>query len=172
MNNSAIDIIKDVHLLAFEKEEGKAVAELVIAFFLHPETISINATRDEKIVGNVLFTPFIFKDHPNKKCYLLAPLGVLPDYQLQGVGRELVQTGIESLKAIGADAIFVLGVPTYYPQYGFVLAEQQTPYPDLLTKPEAWMVLELNAGVKNQLSGETRAIEPFMKAGFWDTSGR
>ncbi|MEH6591643.1 MAG: N-acetyltransferase [Halioglobus sp.] len=173
MNIPEKDIVKNIHLLAFGEEEGEETAELAEAFLLLSETISINAMRDGKIVGNVLFTPFSFKDHPDKKCYLLAPIGVLPEYQRgHGVGKELMQTSIEQLKSIGTDAIFVLGVPAYYPQYGFVPTDKKTPYPDLLTLPEAWMVLELNAGVVSNLSGETIAVEPFMQPSWWDTSGR
>jgi putative acetyltransferase len=172
VNLSEKAVIKNIHLLAFGETEGEEIAKLAGDFLAFPETISINAKREEKIVGNILFTPFSFKDHPEKKCYLLAPLGVLPEYQRCGVGKELIQTGIQHLRSIGADAIFVLGVPTYYPQHGFVPTDGQTPYPTLLTMPEAWMILELNEGVANYLSGETVAVEPFMQPAFWDTSGR
>ncbi|MDJ1185231.1 GNAT family N-acetyltransferase [Roseofilum casamattae] len=172
MNHSEKKIIKNIHFLAFGEEEGEEIAKLAEDFLKLPETISISVKRDRKIVGNVLFTPFAFKDSPERKCYLLAPLGVLPEYQRQGVGKELIETGIKHLKSIGTDAIFVLGVPTYYPQYGFVATDKQTPYPDLLTMPEAWMMLELNAGSGNHLSGETIAVEPFMHPTYWDTSGR
>lgn len=173
MNLSEKETIKNIHLLAFGEEEGKETAELAEAFLSLSETISLNAERDGKIVGNVLFTPFVFDDHLDKTCYALAPIGVLPEYQRgYGIGKELMQTGIKHLKSIGVDAIFVLGVPAYYPQYGFVPTDKQTPYPDLLTLPKAWMILELNEGVANQLSGRTKAVEPFMQPHWWDTSGR
>lgn len=172
MNRSEIEIIKNIHLLAFGEEEGKEVATLAENLLSLPEAISISVTRDEKIVGNVLFTPFVFSDHPEAKCYALAPLGVLPEYQRDGVGKELMRTGIAHLKSIGTDAVFVLGVPTYYPQHGFVPTDKQTPYPDLLTVPEAWMMLALNEEVATHLNGKTAAVEPFMHPSLWDTSGR
>jgi putative acetyltransferase len=174
MESAEKEIVRDIHFLAFGDEEGEETAELAVAFLSLTETISVSAERDGKIVGNVLFTPFLFKDHPSKKCYALAPLAVLPEYQGHGhgVGKELVQTGIKKLKSMGADAIFVLGVPTYYPQYGFVPTDKQTPYPDLLTLPKSWMILELKDGATKHLSGETTAVEPFMHPSWWDTSGR
>lgn len=172
MNSSEKSVIKNIHFQAFGEAEGKETSELAVSFLSLPQTISINAERDGKAVGNIIFTPFWFKDHPDKKCYLLAPLGVIPEYQRGfGVGKELVQNGIAQLKSIGADAVFVLGVPSYYPQHGFVPTDKQTPYPDLLTIPESWMVLELKPGAAKQLSGETTAVEPFMDPVFWDTSG-
>lgn len=172
MNHSEREIVKNIHFSAFGEKEGEEIAELAEAFLLRPETISINVKRDEKIVGNVLFTPFLFKDHPDKRCYLLAPLGVLPEYQHRGVGKELIETGINHLESLEADAVFVLGIPTYYPQYGFVPTDKKTPYPSLLTMREAWMILELKKGAANQLSGDTVAIEPFMQPSLWDTSER
>lgn len=172
MNHLDTEIIKNIHLSAFGPEEGDEVSQLAEALLSLPETISISVTRDEKIVGNVLFTPFKFTDHPEAKCYVLAPLGVLPEYQKQGVGKELMKNGIAYLKSIGVDAVFVLGVPTYYPQHGFVPTDKQTPYPELLTVPEAWMMLELKVGATKSLRGKTIAVEPFMRSFLWDTSGR
>lgn len=172
MNPSEKQKIKHIHFLAFGKE-GEEIANLAEAFLAEPETISISASRDGELVGNVLFTPFVFEQQPEKKCYLLAPIGVLPEYQRGfGVGKELMEKSIAHLKSMGTQAIFVLGVPDYYPKYGFVLAEQPTPYPELLTMPQAWMVLELQKGAVEQLSGPTLAIKPFMNPLLWDTSGR
>ncbi|CUK03849.1 putative acetyltransferase [Ruegeria denitrificans] len=120
MNQTEIDTIVEVHRLAFGKEEGDDIARLARGFLDLPDTISISSERDGKIVGNVLFTPFKFVDHPDAKCYLLAPCGVLPAYQGHGVGKEIMEASIEHLSSVGADAVFVLGVPTFYPRYGFV----------------------------------------------------
>ncbi|WP_170400908.1 GNAT family N-acetyltransferase [Ruegeria arenilitoris] len=172
MNQSEIDAILEVHRLAFGEAEGEETAQLAKDFLDHPDTIAISVKRDGQVAGNVLFTAFVFEDHPETKCYLLAPCGVSPEYQGFGVGRELMETSIEHLKFIGTDAVFVLGVPTFYPRYGFVPTDKQTPYPDLLTAHEAWMALELTAGTVQRLNGTTKAIPQFMQAHWWDTSGR
>ncbi len=171
MTQSDISAVTHVHHMAFGQEEGAEIAELAGHLLALPETVSINAIRDEKLVGNVLFTPFVFQDHPDAKCYLLAPNGVVPQYQGQGVGRELMETGIAKLRSMGVEAIFVLGVPDFYPKYGFVPTDKQSVYPDLLTMPEAWMALELKSGALASLSGKTTAVEPFMQPELWDTSG-
>lgn len=172
MKNTDIDAILEVHRLAFGEGEGPEIAQLAKDFLDRPDTISISAERDGKIAGNVLFTPFVFKDHPATKCYLLAPCGVLPEYQGRGVGKEIMETSIDHLKSIGTDAVFVLGVPTFYPRYGFVPTGKQTPYPDLLTATEAWMALELTSGAIENLNGQTMAIPQFMQSHLWDTTGR
>lgn len=172
MKRTDIDKILEVHRLAFGEAEGAEIAQLAKDFLDHPDTISISAERDGEIAGNVLFTPFVFKDHPSTKCYLLAPCGVSPEYQGHGVGKEIMETSIHHLKSIGADAVFVLGVPTFYPRYGFTQTDKQTPYPDLLTATEAWMALELTPGTVEKLGGQTIAIPQFMQSHWWDTSGR
>lgn len=164
------ETITNLHRRAFGPEEGDTIADLTKALLAEPGTLSISAERDGTVAGNVLFTPFTFTNHPEVTCYLLAPLGVLPEYQRSGVGREVMQSGIAHLKSIGADAVFVLGIPSYYPQHGFVPTDRETPYPDLLTIPESWMVLELTAGTVARLNGPTTAVPPFMQPLFWDTS--
>lgn len=170
MKNNDINAILEVHRLAFGEDEGPEIAQLAADFLDHPDTISISAERDGKVAGNVLFTPFAFNDHPDAKCYLLAPCGVSPEHQGRGVGKEIMEASIDHLKSIGTDAVFVLGVPTFYPRYGFVPTDKQTPYPDLLTATEAWMALELTPGSVEKLSGQTTAIPQFMQSHWWDTS--
>ncbi|MBC6440864.1 MAG: hypothetical protein GDA49_10760 [Rhodospirillales bacterium] len=77
----------------------------------------------------------------------------------------------DHLKSLGVDAVFVLGVPAYYPKFGYVPTDKQTPYPDLLTIPEAWMVLELTAGSVKPPDGTTIAVESLMNPDLWDTPG-
>ncbi|WP_052254134.1 GNAT family N-acetyltransferase [Leisingera sp. ANG-S5] len=170
MDNMEKENIINVHRRAFGPDEGPEIAKLAEIFLDHPDTISISVSRDGKTAGNVLFTPFVFEDHPDAKCCLLAPCGVLPEFQGHGVGKELMETSIAHLKSAGFDAVFVLGVPAFYPRYGFVPTDKQTPYPDLLTMPESWMALELTAGTVAKLSGRTKAIPEFMQPAMWDTS--
>ena len=170
MKQSNIKTILDIHLLAFGEEECNEVAQLADDLLALPDTVSINAERDGKIVGNAFFTPFTFQNHPKAKCYLLSPCGVLPDFQGQGVGKELVEESIRQLRSGRTDALFVLGIPDFYPRFGYAPSNKQTPYPDLLTIPESWMELELTDGISQKLSGKTVAVEPLMQSSFWDTS--
>lgn len=172
MKHTDIQAITNIHRKAFGPEEGAEIAQLAARFLALPDTISVSVTRDTVLAGNVLFTPFVFVEHPEVTCYLLAPNGVLPEFQGHGVGRELMEQGIAAVRSTGAAAIFVLGVPGFYPRYGFTPTDKQTPFPELLATPEAWMVRELRPGAVQALGGATRAVAPFMVPEFWDTSGR
>ncbi|WP_127113632.1 GNAT family N-acetyltransferase [Shimia sediminis] len=172
MKHSDIQAITSIHCRAFGPKEGAEIAQLAVRFLALPNTLSVSVTRGSVLAGNVLFTPFVFVEHPKVRCYLLAPNGVLPEFQGHGVGRELMEQGIAAVQATGAAAVFVLGVPGFYPRYGFTPTDKQTPFPQLLTTPEAWMVRELHPGAVQALGGATRAVTPFMVPELWDTSGR
>jgi putative acetyltransferase len=49
----------------------------------------------------------------------LAPVGVAPDRQRQGIGRALIEAGIARLKDRAECLVFVLGDPAYYRRFGF-----------------------------------------------------
>ena len=49
----------------------------------------------------------------------LAPLAVLPDWQRRGIGRALVEAGLEDLRRMDAAGCVVLGEPRYYRRFGF-----------------------------------------------------
>ena len=76
---------------------------------------SLVAVLDGKIIGHVLLSrvqaPF--------SALALAPLAIHPAYQGQGVGGTLMRTAIARARLLGAEAIFVLGDPSYYQRFGF-----------------------------------------------------
>ncbi|HEY3798465.1 MAG TPA: N-acetyltransferase [Caulobacteraceae bacterium] len=126
------------------RAEGAALVELVVA-------------AGDEIVGYVLFSRMSvttsfdppLAGHPDSEAAMqlpfvagLGPVGVRPGAQNKGYGAELCRAGIEQLRAMGVDAVVVLGHETYYPRFGF--AHEAT---RLITSPfgdrEAFMALEL-----------------------------
>lgn len=51
-------------------------------------------------------------------------MAVLPDYQKQGIGSELIKQGICAVKQLGHPLIIVLGHAGYYPKFGFLPASK------------------------------------------------
>lgn len=131
-----------VNLLAFETQ---AEANLVDKLRQAQPYISLVAEIGKKIVGHIFFSPMFFEC--GKTDFLgLAPMAVLPEFQNQGIGSQLVREGLRIAAQEGATAVFVLGHKDYYPRFGFEVAKTrgfscEYPVPD-----ELFMVLELQQG--------------------------
>jgi putative acetyltransferase len=88
----------------------------------------------------------------------LAPVAVLPAFQNQGIGGELIRAGNARCAALGLEAIVVLGHADYYPRFGFSaqMAESlQAPF----SGPH-FMALELKPGVL-EAGGKVRYAKAF-----------
>ncbi|HVM99458.1 MAG TPA: N-acetyltransferase [Caulobacteraceae bacterium] len=113
------------------REEGEALVELVFE-------------EAGEITGHILFSRTT-TDPADRRIAALGPVAVRPDAQGRGVGEALCDAGIEAVKALGAEAVVVLGHATYYPRFGFshaAVASIASPYADL----PAFMALELVPG--------------------------
>lgn len=71
-------------------------------------------------VGKVIaYIAFSNAYHGNELCGLhLAPMAVMPEFQKQGVGSELLRFALRQ-EAITSQPLFVLGEPGYYKRFGF-----------------------------------------------------
>lgn len=158
-----IAAVYTVNALAFERpEEARLVDKLRAAC---PEALSLVAEQDGQIVGHILFTPVTIKDHPLQSGMGLAPLAVLPEKQRQGIGTRLVERGLKQLRQAGCPFVIVLGHPEYYPRFGFERASQYRLHCQWAEVPdEAFMVLELQAGALEGVSGEARYRSEFDEA--------
>jgi putative acetyltransferase len=112
------------------RAEGAALVELV-------------AEADGEIVGHVLFSRMTTE--PVKRIAGLGPVAVRPDVQNRGYGEALCQAGIDVLRRMGAEAVVVLGHPTYYPRFGFSRAAAANIASPFADRP-AFMALELTPG--------------------------
>jgi putative acetyltransferase len=62
--------------------------------------------------------------HGKDVCGLhLAPMAVAPDFQKQGIGRELLQFALRQ-EPIKSQPLFVLGAPGFYQKFGFTPCRQ------------------------------------------------
>lgn len=87
------DGVRDVHLRAFTDDENRVVAMLAARLLseeTHPETINLVAERDGGIVGHIAFSPVTADAGTSWLGYILAPLGVMPEYQRGGLGSSLI----------------------------------------------------------------------------------
>ena len=83
------------------------------------------ALDGEKIVGNVVSrkAAIVGDDGITYVTVRLGPLAVLPKYQRQGIGRQLIEKTVETAREMKFRSIMLLGDPEYYLKRGFKPAE-------------------------------------------------
>jgi putative acetyltransferase len=105
--------ILSVHRLAFAGEgEGSLVDTLRQS---GDAVISLVAEREDRIVGHILLSRL----EAPMRALALAPIGVVPDHQGQGIGSALIRTALERAQSERWQAMFVVGEPAYYRRFGF-----------------------------------------------------
>ena len=106
--------------------------------------LSLVATRDNNVVGHIAFSPVVIESEDlSFKAIALGPMSVLPIYQRQGIGGQLVRAGLRECRNLGHDIVVVLGHPTYYPRFGFMAAKTKGIVCEFEVPEEAFMVMEL-----------------------------
>lgn len=87
-------------------------------------TLGVVATDDEgQVVGYVAFSP-VAVEGEELQWVGLAPLAVDEAYRGQGLAKQLVYEGLDSLNEFGYAAVVTLGDPAMYSRFGFVPAAQ------------------------------------------------
>ena len=87
-------------------------------------TLGLVATDDEgHVVGYVAFSPVSIEGE-ELQWVGLAPLAVDEAYRGQGLARQLVYEGLDSLNEFGYAAVVTLGEPELYGRFGFERAAQ------------------------------------------------
>lgn len=157
-----IDAIRRINELAFG---GHAEAKLVDALrSANAILLSLVAEVDGQIVGHILFSPVIIdRDNTHDNAVGLAPMTVLPAAQRCGIGKSLVQSGIETIRAAGHGAIVVLGHPRYYPRFGFKLASEFDLHWEVPGHDNAFFAMELRPEFLGVRPGTVRYRPEFMQ---------
>ena len=85
-------------------------------------TLGLVATDDEgQVIGYVAFSPVTIQGE-DLQWVGMAPLAVDENYRGQGLARQLVYEGLDSLNEFGYAAVVTLGEPELYGRFGFVPA--------------------------------------------------
>jgi putative acetyltransferase len=159
-----LDAVRTLNHEAFGEATEASIVDAIRA--VCPDSISLVAVDEGRIVGHIFFSPVIVSgENRTVQGMGLGPMAVLPECQRRGIGSTLVQAGIAAVLENGAPFIVVLGHPEFYPRFGFSpascygLAPQWDGIPD-----EAFMVLILDATVEAELAGIARYRDEFDQA--------
>ncbi len=161
--------IRELHLAAFDASENETVACLAVELLDDrgsPPPLSLVAERDGMVVGHVAFSPVGLAGDPDFSGFLLGPLGVLPAFQGQGIGSQLVREGVQALSDI--DVLFVYGDPAYYGRFGFsaeAAAEFTAPYP--LAYDFGWLAQHLKPRDAHSPRGQITCVPALNDPSLW-----
>ncbi|MBK4726316.1 MULTISPECIES: GNAT family N-acetyltransferase [Erwiniaceae] len=82
-------------------------------------TLGVVATDDDgQVLGYAAFSP-VTLNNEDRQWVGLAPLAVDESVRRQGLGKQLIYEGLDTLNEFGYAAVVVLGDPAFYGPYGF-----------------------------------------------------
>lgn len=137
-----------------EGNEDKLVVRLRNASAFIPE-LSLVAELGGQLVGHILFTPLVVDNGQEQfQSLVLGPVSVLPEFQKQGIGSQLILAGHQKAKELGFQSVILIGHPEYYPRFGYKPAstwgiKTQIPLPS----DDVFMAVELVEGGLSGVSG-------------------
>ena len=159
-----IALVLALYPQAFPDEELRPVVSTLLEEA--PDVLSLAGFDGDALVAHVLFT-ICGTEEGDQTGALLAPLGVIPSFQRQGLGNLLVHAGLERLEKKGIKQVLVLGDPAYYRRFGFS-PEQQVfaPYSIPEEWADAWQSVQL-AARRSLAAGRLSLPKPWMEPALW-----
>lgn len=118
---SDIDAIHDLTIRAFTGMPYSEGTEAPIVRLLRQSgdlALSLVAEEDGTIIGHIAFSP-IRIGGIGGNWFGLGPISVEPARQRSGIGKTLIQSGLDILKAQGAAGVALIGNPDVYRSSGF-----------------------------------------------------
>lgn len=136
--------IRLVNEQAFERDGEANLVEVLRQN--HKVVLSLVAVITGQVVGHILFCPVTIEaDGKSYSAIGLGPMAVLPEFQRQGIGSDLVQHGLELLRQ-DHDVVVVLGHTEFYTRFGFVPATTYGVRCTFGVPEKYFMLVELSPG--------------------------
>ena len=148
--------------LAFPDED---LTGLVRALLTDSAAVNLIALQDSQPVGHLALCPCPVTES-DAQVALLGPLAVHPDVQKSGIGRALIQAGVQTMERSGVTAIVLAGDPQYYGPQGFKApCPIAAPYELPASWHDAWQIRVLSPACPSQ--GQLMVPPYWAKPEFW-----
>lgn len=125
--------------------------------------LSLLADIDSETVGHILLTmAHIISPRSSVTTLALAPLSVVPEHRAIGVGKRLMTAARRQASDLGFGSIVLIGIPSYYPQFGY---QPLNRYPITLpfdAPSENCMVLPLTPHALDGVAGTVKYAEGWL----------
>ena len=148
--------VRAVCVEAFGGDESLGeLLDLLRASWSWHDELSFVAVMDDRVVGDRVVGEYVvamvlfssaFVDAPDRvvPVLVLSPVGVWRDLQRRGIGDRLIRYALEQLASRPEPVVFLEGIPSYYPRFGFRPARSMGFTPPSVRIPDrAFMALPL-----------------------------
>jgi len=163
--------IRQLHLNAFPESESPEVAAFAANLLNEdttPSTVNLVAESNGQRIGHVGLSPVNVSADPDWQGYILAPVGILPEFQKQKVGSRLIEHGKQRLTENGVHVLFVYGDPGYYSRFGFTSEAASVFVPPYeLEFPHGWQAAVLNGTCAEGFEEELSCVASLQKPSLW-----
>jgi len=113
--------------------------------------LSLVATVNGQVAGHIMYSPLTVAE--NVLGVALGPMAVVPEYQRQGIGTQLIEAGNRKIKDAGYPFIIVVGHAEYYPRFGFRPANEYGIRCEWDVPDDVFMLLVLDQAKMEGVSG-------------------
>jgi putative acetyltransferase len=155
-----VDGIRQVNIAAFEHHPISHQTEhLIVDALRSANALELSLVADDagEVVGHIAFSPAVIRD-ATSGWFLVGPVAVLPRRQGEGIGRALVEAGLEELRSRAALGCVLVGDPAFYRRFGFQCNPGVT-YPGVPDDVVLCLPLSAEAPVGDVVANEAFSIE-------------
>lgn len=149
--------IREINQRAFAQDQEANIVDALRAN--GAVRLSLVATVHGRAVGHIMYSPLSVGGGVTGAA--LGPMAVLPEYQRQGIGSELIRRGNRQLKNEGCPFVIVLGHAEYYPRFGFKPAGAHGITCEWDVPDDVFMLLVLDEARMRGVSGAARYRQEF-----------
>ncbi len=164
-----IELFTKVFSASENESEGQIIGNLVsdlIATTESRDLIGCVATSNDRIVGSIFFSCFIVPG--GEVAFILSPVSISTSVQGSGIGQQLINYGLNQLKALSVNLVFTYGDPNYYSKTGFKqISEGVVKAPFELSQPEGWLAQSLDGTPIKAMQGATKCVEALSDQKYW-----
>lgn len=130
-----------------------------------PELSLVACLPDGTVVGHILITKIkIVEDNGCEHHALtLAPVSVLPEYQNQNIGSQLIVAAQNKALEMGYKAIVLVGHEKYYPRFGYELCSKHNIKLPFDAPAVNCMVMEIIPNALNEIKGTVQYDPAFFE---------
>ena len=151
------------------EKEGETIGQLAYELMTITDPAGLHvfvAMLNNTVLGSIMFTPLTLET--TEKAFLLSPVAVHTDHQNKGVGKKLIEFGLNELKQKGVEYVFTYGDPKFYGKVGFALIDEtKVKAPFTLTYPEGWLAQSFISDDIDIFSAHSSCVQALSNAEYW-----